>query len=164
MACCASNSAKSRANSPASKLVNAPQHPGPVKNSFHVHPGSVAKPPAACLHPIRFNLRYGYKPRCIETYVDKKHDNNISILDLGLPSVTPMELRQLSEEVIKSTPDEVLRDILIYADTQLAHFTKDEHQPDLKNLFDACQLVEEGILRFVYDRAALPRPIIQGKS
>jgi hypothetical protein len=111
-----------------------------------------------------FNLRYGYKAGSIEAYVDEKHPNNANILDLGLPSVTPAELLALSQEVIESAPDQILRDILIYTDTQLVHFTKDEHQPDLGNLFKACRLMEEGILRFVYDRAALPRPVIQAKS
>ena len=111
-----------------------------------------------------FNLRYGDKAGCIEAYVDQKHSNNSNILDLGLPCVTPAELLALSQEVIGSAPDQILRDILIYTDTQLTHFTKDEHQPDLGNLFSACRLMEEGILRFIYDRASLPRPVIQAKS
>ena len=111
-----------------------------------------------------FKLRYGYKAGCLEPYVDQKHPNNRSIFDFGLPSVTPAELLALSQEVIESAPDQVLRDVLVYADTQLAHFTKDEHQPDLGNLLKACRLMGEGILRFVYDRAALPRPVIQAKS
>ena len=111
-----------------------------------------------------FNLRYGHKAGCIEAYVDQKHPNNSNILDLGLPSVTPAELLALSQEVIECAPDQILRDILVYTDTQLAHFTKAKHQPDLGHLFKACRLMEEDILRFIYDRASIPRPVIQAKS
>jgi hypothetical protein len=110
------------------------------------------------------NLRYGYRQKCIEPYVDQKHANNTSILDLGLPSVTPTEFTALSQHVIGSAADPIVRDVLVYTDTQLAHFTQDDHQPDLLNVFKACRLMTEAILQFIYDRAVLPRPVIQGKS
>jgi hypothetical protein len=73
-------------------------------------------------------------------------------------------LLALSQEVIECAPDQILRDILIYTDTQLAHFTKDKYQPDLGYLFKACRLMEEGILRFIYDRASISATCYSGKE
>lgn len=110
------------------------------------------------------NLRYGYKRDALETYIDKRHGNNFNILDLNLPSVSPKELEALSMTVTGSPPNSIFKDILIYTDTQLAHFTDAPHEPDMINIFHACQLMKEAILTFIFDRAGLPRPAIQPRS
>lgn len=108
-----------------------------------------------------FNLRYGFKAAKIETHVSTRDDDNWNILGLGLRSLAPEELADLSIRLFGFPPDDFLQDMLIYTDKQLAHFTTTSHTPDFGSIECSSRLMTEAILIHVYDALGILRPRIQ---
>jgi len=108
-----------------------------------------------------FNLRYGFKAGAIETHESTRDDDNWNILGLGLGSFPPKALTDLSIRLFGFPPDDFLRDMLIYTDKQLAHFTTTSHTPDFSSIEYSSKLMTEAILIHVYDALGLARPRIQ---
>lgn len=108
-----------------------------------------------------FNLRYGFKAAAIETHVSTRDNDNWNILELGLESLVPSELTDLFIQLFGIPPDDFLKDMLIYTDKQLAHFTTTSHTPDFSSIECSSRLMTEAVLIYVYDALGIPRPRIQ---
>jgi hypothetical protein len=94
-------------------------------------------------------------------FTKKKWDDDWSILDLGINAPTPDQMKALSMQITGKYPEGFLSEMVSYANKGLAHFSTKNEYPDFNSIVDACALMKEALLTFIYDSLAVTRPRLQ---
>jgi hypothetical protein len=94
----------------------------------------------------------------LKTMEKNVHTDDFSLANLAISPPTTAQLENLALKITGKASVKCLRDMVVYANKGLAHFSQKDENPTLEAIADASALMLEAIFVFLYDATGTLRP------